>query len=132
MSEGLVTRIGKWIDQRWADKVTEAQLEAQDRKCVERHFECRSKISDAKVEATEEMAVHGKALAQTIKRMAEHHDLIASLETKVLAMKSLDGDALNKEVTDLKTRIERIEVGTGMYRKIDPTKAPVAKTAFQM
>jgi hypothetical protein len=36
------------------------------------------------------------------------------------------------EFEDLKTRIEKIELYSGFARKVDPTKPPVAKSAFSM
>ena len=36
------------------------------------------------------------------------------------------------DIQDLKTRLERLELYSGMTRKVDPTKPPVAKSAFAM
>ena len=36
------------------------------------------------------------------------------------------------ELNDLKTRIERIEIYSGMTRKTDPSKPPELKSAFQL
>ena len=83
MTEGLVTRIGKWIDRKWAAKATEADLEV---------------------------------FRLTVK---------ARMETVESILKSMD-------VADLKTRMEKIELYSGMTRKVDPTKPPVIKSAFQM
>ena len=83
MSDGLVTRLGKWIDEKWASKVTEAQLNS-----LRAMFDAR----------------------------------LANLENAVEHM----------GVEDLKTRMEKIELYSGMTRKVDPTKAPVAKSAFSM
>lgn len=97
MSEGLVTRIGKWIDTKWEDKVTESQL--------------RTVVEELKSED----ALIGKALADTIKQMS-----------------ALDDASQTKEIADLKTRMEKMELYAGMTRKVDPTKPPIAKSAFQM
>lgn len=35
-------------------------------------------------------------------------------------------------INDLKTRMEKIELYSGMTRKVDPTKPPIAKSAFSM
>ncbi len=83
MTEGLITRIGRWIDHHWAAKATEADLEAA---CV---------------------------------------TLNAHLSNLEAFIKHLD-------IADLKTRIEKMELYSGMTRKVDPTKPPVVKSAFQM
>jgi hypothetical protein len=101
MSDGLITRIGKWWDSKFEDKASAAQLEDYRGFCIETH--------NAFGKALDEIRASIKALGE---------------ETK--------SEGLNKDVADLTTRIEKLELGTGMYRKIDPTKAPVAKTAFQM
>lgn len=79
MSDGLVTRIGKWIDSKFEDKATLAQL----------------------------------------------NDLQDRLEGLRRAHSGL-------EISDLKTRIEKVELYCGMTRKVDPTKPSVVKSAFSM
>lgn len=79
MSDGLVTRIGKWIDSKFEDKATVAQL-------------------------------------------SEFQNRLENLRLMVSAV----------ETSDLKTRIEKIELYCGMTRKVDPTKPSVAKSAFSM
>ncbi len=83
MTEGLITRIGKWIDNKWATKATEAELEV------------------FRLTVNAQMAVIESVL------------------------KSMD-------TAELKTRLERLELYSGMTRKVDPTKPPVAKSAFSM
>lgn len=83
MTDGLVTRIGKWIDNKWAAKATETELEA---------------------------------FRLTVKAQM---DVIQSV---------LD----NMNVPELKTRMEKMELYSGMTRKVDPTKPPIAKSAFAM
>ncbi len=83
MTEGLITRIGKWIDHHWATKATEADLEV---------FRLTVNAQMATIESI---------------------------------LKTMD-------VADLKTRLEKMELYSGMTRKVDPTKPAVAKSAFQM
>lgn len=123
MSEGLVTRVGLWIDRKWESKVTEGQLEAYGRTCEARHSEELGKAS---------MAIN------LVK--AEYDDNLKVIEGRldvvIAAMKSLDeaqdSGKLEKEIVDIKTRIEKMEVYAGMKRLVDPTKAAVAKSAFSM
>lgn len=99
MSEGLITRLGQWIDQKWATKATEKQL-----------FGLRDDV-------LARWALSEMALKKAI------------TDIEVVARTP---EVYEKLIADLTTRIEKLELGTGMYRKVDPTKAPVAKSAFQM
>lgn len=83
MSDGLITRIGKWIDRTWQSKATENDLQELN------------------------------------------HLLMTRMSNVELMVTKL-------ELPDLKTRIEKLELYTGMTRKVDPTRAPVAKSAFSM
>lgn len=83
MTDGLVTRIGRWIDRKWQEKATEGELQE----------------------------------VQTLMNQR-----IANIEMSVAKM----------DVSELKTRIEKIELYAGMTRKVDPTKPAVAKSAFSM
>lgn len=83
MSDGLVTRIGRWIDRKWQEKATEGELQELQRLMNER---------------------------------------IANVEMSVSKM----------DISELKTRIEKIELYSGMTRRVDPTKPPVVKGAFEM
>ena len=85
MSDGLITRIGKWIDARWEDKIGRAEFEE-----------------------------------------LKAHPWIGPKE-----FDQYKADAF-KELADLKTRMEKIELYAGMTRKVDPTKPAVAKSAFAM
>jgi len=83
MAQGLVTRIGLWIDSKFEDKVTAAQF--------------------------------------------------LTLKSQVDALIKLAQDATDeKTITDLKTRIEKLELYSGLTRRVDPTKPPVEKSAFQI
>jgi hypothetical protein len=83
MAQGLVTRIGLWIDSKFEDKVTAAQF--------------------------------------------------LTLKSQVDALIKLAQDATDeKTITDLKTRIEKLELYCGLTRRVDPTKPPVEKSAFQI
>lgn len=90
MTEGLITRFGKWLDQKWKAKATE-----EDVADIERAVMQRLEILEAK---------NKEPLAE----------------------------AFSKELADLKTRMEKMELYSGMTRKVDPTKPPVVKSAFQM
>jgi len=83
MTEGLITRIGKWIDHKWQEKATESEL------------------------AEVQRLMNGR---------------IANVE---MSLSKID-------LTDLKTRLEKVELYIGMTRKVDPSKPPVAKSAFAM
>ncbi len=74
MSDGLITRIGKWIDSKFEEKVTRSEFEA-------------------------------------------------------LKAQTWIGP---KEFDELKTRMEKLELYVGVTRKVDPSKPPVAKSAFSM
>lgn len=92
MSEGLITRIGKWIDRKWKAKATYEELIQQDHVCSARHIGALGAISE--------------------------------IGSKVLVTP--------KEFNDLKERLGHLEVYVGMKRVVDPTKQPVAKSAFAM
>lgn len=109
---GLITRIGLWIDNRWEDKATVRELDSLGLRMEEK----------------------GEALAEgtrkVLKEMGGALDLFkADLK---MVIEARNGDGLNKELTDLKSRIEKIELYAGMTRKVDPTKPAVAKSAFTM
>lgn len=127
MSEGLLTRIGKWIDRTWEDKATESQLR-ESFNTLENHA-----ISD-KVE-----------LKDLIVGLSAKLDAdVIAIERRVKDLPALvraHGDAINhlslatdpsKDLAELKTRMEKIELYVGITRKVDPTKPAVAKSAFQM
>ena len=90
MTEGLITRIGKWIDNKWESKVTESQLEQHAQECRVRYVEAQK------------------------------------------AIQAITTSDVVKDLTDLKTRMEKMELYAGMTRKVDPTKPPIVKSAFQM
>ena len=78
MSEGIVTRIGKWIDSKWEEKIGRAEFEA------------------------------------------------------LKANPWIGPKEFDDKIADLKTRLERLEIHTGMMRKVDPTKPAILKSAFEM
>lgn len=128
MTKGLITRIGEWLDRKWEAKATERDL-------IERTERLERLIKERVTEA--DMETHGKALAQTIKQTMEALQRCAVVEQEALALKELlksspDGERLNKDFADLKKRMEQLELYVGMKRKIDPTREPVAKSAFSM
>lgn len=103
MTDGLITRIGKWIDYKWASKATWLDVQAQEQRCSERHIGALGLIAETKVYLD-------SALAEIKK------------ETVVTP----------KDFADLKERLGHLEVYVGMARKVDPTKPPMAKSAFAM
>lgn len=92
MSDGLITRIGKWIDNKWETKATWRELQNQESECSRRHVGALTLITELGAEVRRDHA----------------------------------------ELAELKTRMEKIELYSGMTRKVDPTKPPVAKSAFSM
>lgn len=105
MTEGLVTRIGKWIDNKWKVKATEEA------------------VDQLKFDLTKAIRINGE----------ETDERLAAMKTDIeLIVKARTDDKLEKEVAELKTRMEKMELYAGMTRKIDPTKPPVVKSAFQM
>lgn len=102
MTEGLVTRIGRWIDRKWQEKATEEQVENLQGEIRERW----SSLENAQIKD--------------------------KIELKALIANAVASHGSEKDLADLKTRIEKIELYCGMTRKVDPTKPPVAKSAFAM
>ncbi len=99
--EGLITRIGRWIDHKWAAKATWLDVQNQETECSARHIGVLS--------------------------------ITASLEKDLKMVIESRGDSqFEKDLADLKTRMEKMELYAGMTRKVDPTKPPVVKSAFQM
>jgi len=105
MTEGLITRIGKWIDSKWEPKATEAS--------VINKFDSLSQSLRLMQEAFEKenaaLRIRLQVLEQTAKEETTH-----------------------KDAAELKKRLEQLELYVGMKRVADPTKSPVAKSAFSM
>jgi hypothetical protein len=106
MTEGLITRIGRWIDHRWESKATESMV-------IERW----NNLENAQIK--DKLELEDKIKALTL-QFSERIDLLKTPE------------GAEKDIADLKTRMEKIELYSGMTRKVDPTKPPVVKSAFQM
>lgn len=121
MTEGFVTRIGKWIDRKWESNVKGSDLRAQDETCANRHSEAfaASQVVQDRVDiyiqdvgiALGKIQTELKILVGT--RNAEHEKALSDL-------------------ADIKTRIEKMEIYAGMKRVVDPMKPAVAKSAFAM
>ncbi len=117
MTEGLLTRIGKWLDDKWKAKAIESDM-------IERTERLDRLIKESRYDVDD----YFKGIA------ANHYKLIQELQDDVKRI----ADHMNapsvesKEVADLKTRLEKIELYSGMTRKVDPTKPPVVKSAFQI
>jgi hypothetical protein len=121
MTKGLVTRIGEWLDNKWAAKATCIDVQEQETRCSQRHIGMMQLVTDVKpelrVEFNELLEVLRVGLMNADRDMA---DRIGSLSVEA------------KDVADLKKRLEQLELYVGMKRVADPTKAPVAKSAFSM
>jgi hypothetical protein len=110
MTEGLITRIGKWIDHRWESKATEAMV-----------LERWNNLENAQIRDKVELEDKIKPLASKLQVCLEQIERVQLMQIPDV-----------KEIADLKTRMEKIELYSGMTRKVDPTKPPIAKSAFQM
>jgi|HubBroStandDraft_3_1064219.scaffolds.fasta_scaffold22927_2 hypothetical protein len=130
MSDGLITRIGKWIDRKWESSATESEMLAIAFKHDARMDKLAELIAEVATEARgytqrsmEEFRVMLKAVNSNCEGLAVR---INALPPEGVTQ------ALSKDVSDLVTRMERIELYSGMVRKIDPSKPPVVKSAFSM
>lgn len=117
MSEGLITRIGKWIDSKWEEKASERDM-------IERTQALERMVKSIRNDLEERFGVIA----------TDHFQKIEHLEVKVKLIQDAQQPFMDptKDIGDLKTRLEKIELYAGMTRKIDPTKPPVAKSAFSM
>jgi hypothetical protein len=118
MSDGLVTRIGKWIDNKWESKATESEL----------RFRFKS-LEDAAI--NDKLELEGRITAAQLAFVADLSKVQADLKMALEALSS-NGQEKEKEIAELKTRLEKLELYSGMTRKVDPTKPPVARSAFSM
>jgi predicted nucleic acid-binding Zn-ribbon protein len=116
MTEGLITRIGRWLDNKWEAKATERKVEEMCSNLNFQQIQIRVELLDK--------------IRDTVK------GLLSEIEATNSQIKSLkatyNGSNTDKELSDLKTRIERIELNAGMTRRVDPTKPPLVKSAFEM
>jgi len=116
MTEGLITRLGRWIDHRWESKATESMVRdlfnSLENAAIKDKLDLEDKI--------------GKINLLIL-------DQVGKLKTDIeLIVKAGAEGTAEKELADLKTRMEKIELYSGMTRKVDPTKPPIVKSAFQM
>lgn len=132
MSEGLITRIGKWIDTQWESKITESQFVASTLE----HAEILQKELNGVNQRIAELDDKGFLVA---KELLKSNDSLRESFTIIIGQLRSEMAALNvphvdwtKDIDDLKTRLERIEIYSGLTRKVDPTKAPIVKNAFTM
>lgn len=117
MTDGLITRIGKWIDHKWAAKATWLDVQEQGERCSDRYFELKGQFDKALTEINERQRNDVYGLRKAIM------DLTVVVQAP---------DEVAKEIAELKTRFEKLELYLGMSRKVDPTKPAVAKSAFAM
>jgi hypothetical protein len=142
MTEGLITRIGKWIDHKWAAKATWLDVQEQETRCSQRHIGMMGLITDLKPELRSEFSELLDTLRDGLmevdrdmaNRIAELAKSIKSLQMDMASVSTLlnSPSEEGKELAALKTRIEQLELYTNMSRKVDPTKPAVAKSAFAM
>jgi hypothetical protein len=135
MSEGLVTRIGQWMDRKWEKKATEGQVVAVS-------LEAGQAIKTLSHDTKEWIAEAINAMAESDQKIAGiFRDAAKKFDQDVMGLRKAITDieivaktpqVYEKEVADLKTRIEKLEIYSGFGRKIDPTKPPVVKSAFSM
>lgn len=135
MNDGLITRIGKWMDRKWAAKATWLDVQEQESKCSERHIGALSLITELKTEAEAAVDNQCGAIDQRIDRLEKKFTAdifgLRSAITDLTAVTQAPSEVA-KELATLKTRLEQLEIYTNMSRKVDPTKAAVAKSAFAM
>lgn len=130
MTDGLITRIGKWIDFKWAPKATWLDVQEQECKCSERHIGALELVTDLKIEHSgriEQLKTETKtALMSMRSELASQAEFVSALQKEKVPPE------IAKDLADLKTRVEKIELYSGMKRTVDPTKPPVLKSAFQI
>jgi hypothetical protein len=134
MTDGLITRIGKWIDNKWKVKATEEDVLAVAMKQDKRMDYLAELI--AKVATTARGETIFKLEAVESKLATDIHNLRESngeMSQQIQAIEHVVGGIMEtKESPEIKTRLEKLELYVGMTRKIDPTKPAVAKSAFAM
>lgn len=130
MTDGLITRIGKWIDNKWESKATESQLDnvrqlIQDRWNNLENAQIKDKVEV--MERIDQMKVENKAAFMGLRTaIASQAEFVSALQKEKVPPE------IAKDLADLKTRVEKIELYSGMKRTVDPTKPPVLKSAFQI
>ena len=117
MTKGLVTRIGEWMDRKWEASATVSEVLEGDKR-VAANASAQMDAIDLRINGVDQNLIKFQAAALSA---------IATLESKLDATSE---DA--KELPDMKTRFEKLELYLGMSRKVDPTKPAVAKSAFAM
>lgn len=118
--EGLITRLGRWLDRRFQAKATQEEL---------RYF--WNQLENASIKDKVEIMDRIEQKTAALRRDLDAWQATTLKAVSVLESK-LDSLDLAKDLADLKTRIEKIELYSGMTRKVDPTKPAVVKSAFQI
>lgn len=130
MTEGLITRIGRWVDHRWESKATESFVHSifnsLENALINDRVELNNKLLNLQV------IINGMKESMTARDVLcdGHGNIVRKLSERIDLLRTTEG--VEKEVAELKTRMEKIELYAGMTRKVDPTKPPIAKSAFQM
>ena len=119
--EGLITRIGRWLDRRFQAKATQEEL---------RYF--WNQLENASIKDKVELMDRIEEKTNAQRRDLEAFQAVTLKAVALLESKIDKPEDVVKDLADLKTRLEKIELYSGMTRKVDPTKPPVVKSAFQM
>jgi hypothetical protein len=134
-SEGLITRFGRWLDWKFKAKATQEDLihyfNLQENAAIKDKIELQEKIGEVRDQIQNGLVncmelikqTQGKEESDVFGLRKAITDLTVVVQAPSEVAKSLD---------DLKTRMEKMELYSGMTRKVDPTKPPVVKSAFQM
>lgn len=124
MNKGLITRIGEWMDNKWAAKATWLDVQEQENRCSSRHCGALEAIAEVK----------GDLVHRSNELNEKHNQDIFSLRKAItdLTVVTQAPSEVAKELAALKARLEQLEIYTNMSRKVDPTKATVVKSAFAM
>jgi hypothetical protein len=139
MNDGLITRIGKWMDRKWAAKATWLDVQEQETKCSNRHIGLLSVTAELEKTVSSLSTTNGmfdtligsqQKRIEVLEKSAKA--MVAVIDEIDKRLASIPKDDLAKEVATLKTRLEQLEIYTNMSRKVDPTKPAVAKSAFAM
>jgi hypothetical protein len=125
MTEGLITRIGKWIDNKWAAKATEVEV-------YNRWKQLENAAIQDKIELQDKMIEDRASVGQRFMEMDLKLEELRTLMLQRVEALSTTLVVTPKEHQELKERLGHLEVYVGMKRVVDPSKPAVAKSAFAM
>lgn len=143
MTKGIVTRFGEWIDRKFLKNAKEIEVDQFRDELRQRwndleNFQIKDKLDlskrlDHQAELMAEVATEARKHTTTeVSNLAQRVGSLERVTNEMgVALAATPAD-VSKELADLKTRMEKMELYSGMTRKVDPTKPPVVKSAFQM